>query len=373
MGRISEEEGLGPVGTGEETGFFCHPTLAADGDSGGVIGLADIHIWNRKAEVLGKDSKVRDKERPKLPLEEKESVRWSDRAKEAHKICAGKERTIAVQDREGDIYESFHRMKEDGLDLVIRSTHDRKLTSGTLMKTIAGFGEKGEYDLEIEGGRNRKKRVSKMSLTYGTVELTKRAHITGKKYPRTITLNVVYVKEKAETVPAGEKPIEWRLFTTLPVETVEEALRVVKYYKFRWRIEELFKTLKTEGLNFERSELEKGASLRKLLIMSLTAAVEIMQLKQARDGQTDEDASLVFSDDELECMKSTMTKFEGKTEKLKNPYKPGSLAWAAWLIARLGAWKGYASQRPPGVITFRDGWVRFHSLYAGWRLARGCV
>jgi hypothetical protein len=135
----------------------------------------------------------------------------------------------------------------------------------------------------------------------------------------------------------------------------------------------LFRTLKTEGLNFESSELESGASLRKLLIMSLAASVEIMQMKQARDGKTDEDASLVFSGEEIECIKNSMPKIEGKTEKLKNPYKAGILAWAAWFIARLGGWSGYASQRPPGVITFRDGWVRFHSFYDGWMMARNCV
>jgi hypothetical protein len=373
VGRIKEEEGLGPVGTGQEIGFFCHPTLAVDGESGGVIGLADIYIWNRDGEVVGKDRKARRKTRTKLALEEKESIRWPERAEEAHRNCKGAGRTIAVQDREGDIYESFCRMIEDGLDFVIRSTYDRKTVESTLMKTIAGFEGKREYTLKIEGGRKRKKREAIMSLSYGRVELTKPRHISGKRYAKTLCLNVVHVKEKRESVPPGEEPVEWRLYTTLAVETAEQALNVIKYYKLRWRIEELFRTLKTEGLNFESSELEKGTSLRKLLITSLVAAVEIMQMKQARDGKTEEAATLVFSEEEIECMKNAMKRIEGKTEKQKNPYKADSLAWAAWLIARLGGWSGYASQRPPGVITFRNGWVRFHSFYDGWRLARECV
>jgi hypothetical protein len=40
------------------------------------------------------------------------------------------------------------------------------------------------------------------------------------------------------------------------------------------------------------------------------------------------------------------------------------------MIARLGGWKGYASQRPPGVITLRDGWVRFRNIFQGWKVAK---
>jgi hypothetical protein len=373
MGRMTETGELGPIGTGAERGFLCHPTLAVDGESGAVIGLADIYIWKRNEEKLGTNRAERDKMRWKEAFEEKESSRWPTRAELAGAVCAGAEREIAVQDREGDIYESFCQMKETGLDFVIRSTHDRNVNGGKLSEVVKGFGKKGEYELAVEGGRNRKKRIAKISVTYGSVELRKRPHITGKRYPKSVRVNVVYVEEEAETVPKGEKRIEWRLYTTLPVDSMEGALKIVKYYKLRWRIEELFRTLKKDGLNFENSELEKSTSLRKLLITALAAAVEVLQLKQARKGTTEEEASLVFSPDEIRCIKSGIPGVEGKTEKQKNPHKEGSLAWAAWFIARLGGWAGYASQRPPGVITFRNGWVQFHSFYDGWRCATTCV
>ena len=62
--------------------------------------------------------------------------------------------------------------------------------------------------------------------------------------------------------------------------------------------------------------------------------------------------------------------FEGKTEKQKNPHSRDNLAWATWLIARLGGWKGFASQRPPGVIILRMGLQRFHAIFEGWRIAK---
>jgi hypothetical protein len=110
--------------------------------------------------------------------------------------------------------------------------------------------------------------------------------------------------------------------------------------------------------------------LRKLLVMALMAAVQILQLRQAREGTTEQKPSLVFSEEQLACMEDLTAKFEGKTEKQKNPWPKNNLAWAAWLIARLGGWKGYASQRPPGVITLYEGWVRFHAMFLGWLVAK---
>jgi hypothetical protein len=49
------------------------------------------------------------------------------------------------------------------------------------------------------------------------------------------------------------------------------------------------------------------------------------------------------------------------------------LAWASWIIGRLGGWKGYVSQRLPGVITLHEGMTRFYALYQGWLLAKRCV
>jgi hypothetical protein len=47
-----------------------------------------------------------------------------------------------------------------------------------------------------------------------------------------------------------------------------------------------------------------------------------------------------------------------------------NLAWAAWIIARLGGWKGFAGQRPPGVITLYGGRIRFFNLFDGWAIAK---
>src|SRR5271163_2335465 len=66
---------------------------------------------------------------------------------------------------------------------------------------------------------------------------------------------------------------------------------------------------------------------------------------------------------------SSDREYQGKTEKQKNPHPRGTLAWAAWCIARLGGWNGYAKERPPGPITFARGLQRFHAIAEGYKLA----
>jgi hypothetical protein len=87
-----------------------------------------------------------------------------------------------------------------------------------------------------------------------------------------------------------------------------------------------------------------------------------MQLVHARDGATPIPAEEVFTADEVEALRLQQPTLEGHTTKQKNPHAAGSLAWASWIIARLGGWKGYASESPPGPITMRHGLTRFEAF-----------
>src|SRR4051812_21906995 len=50
---------------------------------------------------------------------------------------------------------------------------------------------------------------------------------------------------------------------------------------------------------------------------------------------------------------------------------PETLAWCAWIIARLGGWKGYRiSEGPPGPLTMRRGYEQFCSIHKGYTLAK---
>lgn len=50
-------------------------------------------------------------------------------------------------------------------------------------------------------------------------------------------------------------------------------------------MKDLFRTVKSEGLNDESGEPETGKALRKLFIMALPVAIRILQLHQVRSGE----------------------------------------------------------------------------------------
>lgn len=71
----------------------------------------------------------------------------------------------------------------------------------------------------------------------------------------------------------------------------------------------------------------------------------------------------------MECLKQINKQLKGKTQKLSNPYQLQSMLWAKWIIARLGGWKGYKSQRHAGPITLKRGLDKFTQIFNGWCLA----
>ncbi|MGC8713637.1 MAG: hypothetical protein ACP5RH_14710 [Leptodesmis sp.] len=107
--------------------------------------------------------------------------------------------------------------------------------------------------------------------------------------------------------------------------------------------------------------------IQRLCVLALAAAVQVLQLQEGRDDPH-QAASVVFSPRQQQCLSDRAPTLEGCTQKQQNPYPPSTLAWASWLIARLGGWSGLQSQRPPGIRTIFRGLHKFEGIFAGWVL-----
>jgi Transposase DDE domain len=354
---------LGTVGNGTDVGLFLHPILAIDADTEQCLGLISAQVWRRHE---GKASNYK-----RLPIEKKESYRWIKGGEQAKAALGEASMLTILDDREGDIYEKWARLPDRHTHLLTRACQNRSLAGGgSLFPTLAGFPEMHRYMLEVPAQPGKRSaRLACMAVRFGTVRVRRPRPCSDPNAPEEIELHAIEAREIDP--PPGEKPICWRLLTTHTVENVAQAMQVIGWYRLRWHIEQLFRTLKRQGLGIEQSVIEDGGALEKLTVIALIAACITMQLVLALDveGQ-DAPAERVFDEAEIQVLHALQPRLQGRTEKQKNPYRPGTLAWASWTIARLGGWTGYTSDRSTGPITMRDGLDRFNGLVDGYHLAK---
>src|SRR6266702_140897 len=352
---------LGTVGNGSDVGLFVHPMLSVDAERGHCLGLLDVQVWRR--------FKAKSKDYRKQPIEEKESYRWIKGPQRAKAALAKAASVTVIDDREGDIYEKWARLPDRRTQLLTRACRDRAVVGGgTLFAAMAELSDKHTFwlDLPARPGK-RQARQACMTVRFGRVRIRRPRSCSDPHAPNEIELSAIEVIER--NPPAGETPVHWRLLTTHDVDTVAQALTVIGWYRQRWHIEQLFRTVKSQGLSVEDSVAEDGAALEKLAIIALIAATISMQLVLARaSADHDQPASHVFDPRQIEVLQALQGQLQGRTVKQKNPYPPKSLAWAAWTIARLGGWTGYESERSTGPITMCNGLTRFNAIAQGYFL-----
>lgn len=175
-------------------------------------------------------------------------------------------------------------------------------------------------------GPGDKPRKTRVALRASRVRLAKPEAKVKTPDPDEIEIGLVEVREIEP--PAGIKPVHWRLLTSLPTATLKDAAEVVRLYRLRWRIEQVFRALKSDGLALEETQVEEANRLFKLAALGLTAAVRILQLVDARDG-SDRPASDVIDAELIEPVAAIGKTLEGKTQRQRNPHAKATLAGSA--------------------------------------------
>ena len=357
--------GLGLAGNGSDLGFFIHPCLAVDAAHGGIIGLAGGQVWKRPAKIV--------KSRRNRAFEDKESRRWDDVARDSAERLGAADMVTVVCDREGDIYDLFATIADagDNIHLLVRAAQDRALADGgQLLARADALAERHRHNIVVPEKRGQKewfkKRTATVAIGFECIEIKRPSRTPRGTLPDTIAMTLVVVREIDP--PKGAEPVRWVLLTTHAVDTVEAALEIVRWYRLRWNIEQLFRTLKTHGFAVEDSQVVECHALMNLVTTALIAAMLTLQLTLARDGSTRQPVSDGFTPHEIDVLARVERGLPGKTALQLNPHPPDMLAWAAWIIARLGGWTGYASQKPPGPKTIHLGLTEFQALAQGWLL-----
>jgi hypothetical protein len=350
---------VGYLNTGK-AGFYAHTALVLDASAWRrPLGVANVEINSRK-------SKSKPTSRPG---EGSEYQRWDRGIINSESLLNGCRSICHVADREADSYAFLAAMAARGNRFVVRVTYNRlvrdadDLAAQALplrdrVKTLSGMFER-EVPLSRRKPRReprankihppREARAARLSFAAMSVVLKAPNYV---KAPKTLQLNVVHVIEPEP--PEGVDPVEWLLFTTLPVDTAEQVATVVDNYRARWAIEEFHKALKT-GCAYEEREFETLHALLVILAISIPIACEILWLRSVARQQPHAPATLVLTERQILVLRQF-----GSRKLPANPTTRDAL----WAVAGLG---GHLKRNgDPGWLVLYRGFETLMTYEAGY-------
>jgi hypothetical protein len=288
-----DRRGLGKVKKGNSYGVLLHAMLAVDADGGSLLGLVAGQVWTRDGTVTTDHAKRR--------LDDKESVRWPATVDAARPVLAAAATVTVVNDREGEFFAHWCRTPGGKVHLLTRLMNDHAVAKGgTVRRAIADLPPAGTAAVELRGRPGRPARKAQLEIRFGSMLVKRPRNTADRDLPAHIPVSVVEVRELDP--PRGADPVHWILLTSHTVETLDQAWRIVEWYRRRWTIEQFFRTLKRQGLRIEDSQITTADRLCKMVAIAAKAAAIVMQLVHARDGRQHQPADISFSHDEIELI-----------------------------------------------------------------------
>jgi hypothetical protein len=379
--------GLGRFGNGpiweSGLGMLLHNVLAVcppdqDRAQPRVLGLAWSKLWCREPERTREERRQRrNKFKKSWP---RESERWAQAVGEIGAAQTPSTLWVHVGDREADIFDLYKRCTESaGLGFIVRVTQPRNASCGhvddqqpirskdrpkqTLTQLARSLPALGETTLQVAGKSNRAARVAKLKISGGPVTVWSPWHDS--RTARPLLLWVVRVWESEE--PAGVKPIEWILLTSLPVNDADDAQRIASWYALRWTVEEYHKCLKS-GCGVQERQLESVDRLSPLIGMLSVVAVRLLQLKHETRATPDRPARQCLPQMQVQTLLAYL-----KQNGSKRNARSLTLRQFTHEVAKLGGFIGRKSDGEPGWQTLWRGWHELELMTRGFQLASGSM
>jgi hypothetical protein len=360
-----KREGYGPTGNGGN-GLILHSALAVDAELGQPIGLLWQKLWNRESkpkpaldETLEQKKQrqaIARKAARQRPFKEKESYRWVEALAKIEKKVAVSTRVIHIFDREGDIAEVFDCARQlQHTGVLVRAAQDRSLDaeSERLWQKLESQSVNFEQEINLPETATRKARIAQLAVRFCPVQLR-----TPYRFDNRESLKVHAIYATEIDCPEGETPVSWMLLTTEVVADVQTAATILRWYSYRWRVEEYHKIFKS-GCQVERYRLA-AEGMKPLLGFLSVIAIELLQLTYLHRTQPTASAIEILNPTQLQILKV-------KSAKLP---KLLTVSWAVEAVAYLGGYLEHRRKTPIGIQVLWRGWLKLHDLCEGWQLAR---
>jgi hypothetical protein len=278
---------LGDIGKNQtgalSKGLKMHSLLPLS-ESGLPLGVLDTNIY---ASHFGSEDQAQNR-----PIEEKESYRWLRSMDELVEVSQWAPQTelIAVGDRESDIFELFdyRRRKASHIHLLVRARYDRCLEDEPrkLFGHLQALPVMGEATITVPRQREKKGKPSQAGRVGLPARRAKvrlrwdKVTISAPKTAQTRHMQPVELWALLLTeldAPEGAKPLRWVLLTTVPIESCKQALRCLRWYARRWRIEEWHRVLKS-GCRIEAHQHQSAAKIALAIAIDAVMAWRVMLL-----------------------------------------------------------------------------------------------
>jgi len=357
-------DGAGPLTYRAQIGFHTHAQVAFTPQRL-CLGAVDANTWGRDPDEFGK----RKQQHAKVAIQHKESYRWVLAYHRACEVAAQAPNTqvISIGDAENDIYECFSAAlsteHERRADWIIRACQlDRCLAANEehhqLLQALQARPLLGTFVMEITKKEGRSARTATMEVRSASVTLKRPVRPADQPRLPEVKINVVWVRETKP--PAGEKPVEWMLLTSLPVETFAQACLVADYYACRWQIEIYFKVLKS-GCQVEKLQLETAERIKPCLAMYMIVAWRVLYATMLGRECPELSCEVVFAEAEWKAVWTVQ-----KQKPL--PKQAPSLGVFLKLVGELGGHTGQRWDGPLGPKRLWIGMQRTTDFGRAWRL-----
>lgn len=350
---------LGQIGGGKGRGFICQNVLAVSAESGEVLGLAD-QILHRRDRVSRDETLVEHRDRPT-----RESLLWV----RGTRHLPADARLIDVADQGSDTFEFLEHEFRSGRRFVIRAAKTRKVYGGheptgpqQFLKDYArSLSELGRFSMDVQAQPGRKARKNAEFIVRGGPVLVRPPHAkAGHHGDAPLPLYVVQVTEVAP--PKGEKVIEWTLLTNERVQTLEDAQRVIGWYKLRWTAEEFHKAKKT-GCRIEDMQFTTTDRLEPAIALLSIVALTLLNLREAsrRNDAKTRRADTLIAADYIEVLSLQ------RYGKIRRDLTVHEFFLA---LARLGGHQNRKCDGHPGWLVLWRGWMKLQAMLDGYLAAQ---
>ena len=218
----------------------------------------------------------------------------------------------------------------------------------------------GEHVLEVPPKPGQAKRKAVLRVRSVQVTLTPDTKRAAHRKPTAWTLLEAWEADP----PDGAEPIHWLLWTNQAVETLAQAVELLKGYSFRWRIEEFHLVLKS-GCRIEDLRLETAERLANAIALYSPVAVAIVALRDLGRREPDAPCTRVLNDDQWRALWACFHK-ETPARDQAAPTMRQAVLW----IGRLGGHLGRKHDGMPGAGALWRGWRDLTILTLGYRAGR---